>query len=54
MEGIKNISIKIPIDFHKELIDIAEKESRSLTKELLVLIRRGLDSEATKQLKLFD
>ena len=54
MEELKHISLRIPLDFHKELKEISAKEKRSLSQELLVLLKRGLDSEQTRQLKLFD
>ena len=54
MENKVHISIKIPTDFHKELKQISVREQRSLSQELIVLLKRGLESEATKQLKLFE
>ena len=54
MKDIKNLTIRIPVELHTRVKTLSKKESRSLNSEVLELVKRGLESEATKQLQFFN
>ena len=54
MKDIKNFTLRIPKDIHIRIKTLSVKESRSLNNEILELVKRGLESEATKKLKFFN
>jgi predicted HicB family RNase H-like nuclease len=50
----KKFTLRIPDNLHERVKILSEKENRSLNKEILELIKRGIESEATKQLRFFE
>jgi len=54
MKGTKEIHLRIPQTLSDRITIQANKESRSINSELIELIRRGLESQITKQLVTFD
>ena len=50
----KKFTLRIPNDLHERVKILSGKENRSLNKEILELIKRGMESEATKQLRFFE
>jgi hypothetical protein len=54
MKDVKILSVRIDIALHQRVKQLAEKENRSLNAEIQELLKRGLESEATKQLRFFE
>lgn len=53
MNEIVGVTVRFPKELHGRIKTLSKKESRSLNNEILELLKRGLESEVTKQLQLF-
>ena len=54
MDDIKKFPLRISPELYERVRILAEKENRSVNKEIAELVKRGIESETTKQLRFFE
>jgi len=45
----KRLLLRLPVELHQELTDLAEQDLRSLNAEILVLLREAIAARKTEQ-----